>query len=581
MSLANADGAIGAIGQAVSRTGSVWAAAQEREQEITERRVVTTAQMAMQNVKSEFDAWKEDPANARSPETWAPKAQEMVTSTMTPFLARKELGENAKADLALMGEAWGKGFVNQATLHGRKAGTAILTQDTLSLTEIDYGTGGWEEGDAKIDDLVKVGAMSEDVGKLKKHEGKGVAATYLVNSAKSRAAVKTQAGDLAGAKQEIDAIPSIPGYEQDIQDKKAEVNGDMTFVHEVNGEAKEINDAIAADPIAARESIADGTKWTKLRERDFAKLKDLDDKAKFEIHQRGETEANDAIVALTKLPPDKVKEADFNTLVPGAKYASEGQRQRVEITLAKAQNLVGMNDPVRFREMTAVVQQITPSTSMIDIHNLEQTLDKTFNERMRDTLRDQIEMRVSGKVPEGFENSSVIASVEQLKADGAFGIFEIEKTENGNRLMKESPKSFTESKTATTWYNLGAWWKGEAEVVEITENPSTYVPVKIVDLAAKGQADQRADKAIQLVVEDQFAGKINSQADMDASFMRAILKAGVRRAPDSKITMPLFSVKGPETPIIRSPSGNELPEGGGVGSANPLIDLYDDLNKLK
>ena len=588
MSLANADGAIGSIGQAIARTGSVWAAAAEKEQEITERRVITTAQMGMQNTRSEFAAWKEDPANASKPETWAAKAQEMVSATMAPYLERKELGDNARKDLALMGEAWGKGFVNEATLQGRKAGNAILTENTLSLVGIDTSIGDYEGAAAKIQSLIDAGVMSEDVGKFKKHQANGEAATYLFNSAKERADVMIQAGDTEGARKEIDAVPLVPGYEKDIETRKAQANGNLTFVHERNKDAKAFEDLIASDLRGAQKAVNDPEQFAELKAKEPARFENLRKKMVADVASKGNEELTNAM-NLIAANPDKVK-AGTKIEDLGVKwdFASPMQRLVAEADLAKRNNQLSQDDPVKMHQLFAAATKVTRDSDPFHVAELETLVNQSFSPAYAKKILDEIELRFTDKVPPGFDITSISAPLQEMTEKGVFGKFKLPVEAEGGVLAAKDPKRYVVSTVQNNWFT--AWWTGSPTSEVQTEAEDRYTPETVIDLSEKGKADVKMLQVEKGMMDAYKAGTIIDQPSLTKVWRTQLQKVGVTMESMDDIPTPVFDQgyieqRGP-TKVWTKPRDNAtedelniLPTGSPVLSPNPLLEGV--LNTIK
>jgi hypothetical protein len=162
--------ALGAVGEAVMRAGSVIGAVAMKRQEATDRRLVNQAQSAMDMAAMEFKAWQAE--NQNSPEAWTAEAQRRSADLLKPFMEMKELSKSAKDDLALMGQSWAGRFTKSVEIDATKAVFSLAAGSYQDRANRAYDQGDAAAGDAAIDEATTLGYFHPTVAESAKANGK-------------------------------------------------------------------------------------------------------------------------------------------------------------------------------------------------------------------------------------------------------------------------------------------------------------------------------------------------------------------------------------------------------------------------
>jgi hypothetical protein len=162
--------ALGAVGEAVMKAGSVIGAVAMKRQEATDRRLVNQAQSAMDMAAMEFKAWQAE--NQNSPEAWTAEAQRRSADLLKPFMEMKELSKSAKDDLALMGQSWAGRFTKSVEIDATKAVFSLAAGSYQDRANRAYDQGDAAAGDAAIDEATTLGYFHPTVAESAKANGK-------------------------------------------------------------------------------------------------------------------------------------------------------------------------------------------------------------------------------------------------------------------------------------------------------------------------------------------------------------------------------------------------------------------------
>lgn len=160
---------MGAVGDAVMRAGGIMGALAAKKQEATDRRLVNSAQSAMDQAAIEFQQWQA--ANPNVPESWTEEARKRADGLMKPFLEMKELSRSAKDDLALMGQSWAGRFVGNVEVQGTKAAFGLAKESYVGRARRAFDSNNFEGGRAALDEGVAGGYLHDTDREALLYEG--------------------------------------------------------------------------------------------------------------------------------------------------------------------------------------------------------------------------------------------------------------------------------------------------------------------------------------------------------------------------------------------------------------------------
>jgi GH24 family phage-related lysozyme (muramidase) len=209
---------LGAVGDAVMRAGSVMGAMAQKRQEATDRRLVNSAQAAMDQAAIEFQQWQA--ANPNAPESWAEEARTRADGLMKPFLEMKELSRSAKDDLALMGKSWAGRFVGNVEVQGTKAVFGLAKESYVGRARRAFDSNNFEGGKAALDEGVAGGYLHETDRDALLYEGQEKQKARTAEGISGRYEIAVQSANEELLNQTINEGKTALGWDKDYAEAK-------------------------------------------------------------------------------------------------------------------------------------------------------------------------------------------------------------------------------------------------------------------------------------------------------------------------------------------------------------------------
>jgi hypothetical protein len=210
--------ALGAVGEAVARTGSVLGALAMKRQEATDRRLVNQAQSAMDQAALEFRSWQE--ANPNAPEAWVEEARKRSEAIMQPFLGMKELSNAAKGDLQLMGQSWQQRFVGGVDVEATKATFGLAKQSYVQRAERAFESGDEATGRAALSEAKAAGYLHDVDFEMLEAKGAETIKRNRERDVSARLETAVRLGDEKLLEQAVKDGKAIAGWSDDQAEAK-------------------------------------------------------------------------------------------------------------------------------------------------------------------------------------------------------------------------------------------------------------------------------------------------------------------------------------------------------------------------
>lgn len=408
--------ALGSVGRAISQAGSVIGALAIKRQDATDRRLINTAQGAMDEASLEFKAWQA--ANPNAPESWSIEAKRRADETVKPFLEMKELSGSAKSDLKLMADSWQKRFTIGVETDATKQTFGLTKESYLNRSKAAYYRGDRDGGDAALKEAVNGGYLALPEAEGEGMNGRITASSVQLKQMDAESMRLVEAGDVAGAKALWTNAPTpddLTGPTFEVARKRALT--DIDYRYAVNADMQEVSLLASTDPKKGLEDLRDTSKLVHLPAHQRA---EMIGKMQVAIEASAQDEVTSAKRLLDLLPPEKLKDATPDNLGAELKQATPWHRAVIADAIEAKNGRVNYEE--RFHRLWADVGAWTPSgdedkdaIALARIEMVADSLPTAYKARITERLK----QTQGGSAP--VTGAAVAAATQMALENNAFG----------------------------------------------------------------------------------------------------------------------------------------------------------------
>jgi hypothetical protein len=541
--------ALGAVGEAVARTGSVLGALAMKRQEATDRRLVNQAQSAMDQAALEFRSWQE--ANPNAPEAWVEEARKRSEAIMQPFLQMKELSNAAKGDLKLMGQSWQQRFVGGVDVEATKATFGLAKQSYVQRAERAFEAGDEATGRAALSEAKSAGYL-HDVD---------FEALEAAGTEKAKALRKSNAETMADTFILRGQPDKARGVLQDNADafQPAELENKVATVEERAMKAKNYQDLLVMandDPASAASLAIEDERRGKI---DATMRVDIERKAQSVLASNRSVAAREYAERIDT-PGMMPSEAEIT--MDGRLNDFDREMLRRKITGAT------WNQEAEFEGALAKVMAFDPSAfeseqdAITAATNMEASIESAFSGAYAANLKAELEKRRQGPGPQGggaaTDIGPAMATLDAAIEEGGLGEIRKPVMQDGKPVMRDPRKEGFVEKPGWLW---GTSKKN------VIENDGQPVAVTEADPVAEAKARAIQKEIRETIQREIKEGKLKDQGAITARALDLFKLKGGR-------------IKSRPAPVVTPPDADGMPTSGGVPlGPNPLLPNIDDTLK--
>lgn len=537
--------ALGSVGRALTQTGSLGMTLAIKKQEATDKRLINTAQSAMDQAAIDFKAWQAQNPNA--PESWTSEAQRRAQETLKPYLGMKEMSEAAKADLKLIGDVWQKQFVSGTDLAATKQTFGLAKQSYLNRANTAYIKGNRGEGDATLNEAVSGGYLALPEAEAHRMDGQVQATSVQLEQLRAESDRLLAMQDVNGARKlwqnaQVPTDITQPKFEA----ARKNALTDIQYRHAVGEDLRAVSFLADTDPTKGVTDLEDPWKFPNLNPAQRA-----NELSKMRVAR--EAAAQDEVIAAKRaidlLPADKIGSATVDGLGINLKQATPWHRAMIEDSIKAKQGKVNYEE--RFLVLSAAAGGFQSSGDM-DKDMIAAARIELAAESLPTAYRDKVMQRLKdaqGGTGEAAITGPAIAEATRLAFEGnAFAEVNKPVQVDGVNVVRD-PQKIGKTETETqSLFGIDLLWpdKGGAEVKENDGNP---VVVKEVDPLAKAASKDKLEAAIKQLEKEAKMPKNKEWTPEDARqrMFQIMLENGATISPqdiDSQPTNPLLPAPG-------------------------------------
>jgi hypothetical protein len=514
--------AMGAVGDAVMRAGSVVGAVAAKRQEATDRRLVNQAQAAMDQAAVEFRSWQE--ANPNAPEKWTEEAKRRAEGLVKPFLGMKELSQAAKDDLQLMGQSWQTRFVGGVEASSTKAIFGLAKTSYVGRAQRAFESGDVEGGRMALTEAEGGGYLHSFEREALEFEGTQRAKAKKKGEAETMADTFIMRGQPEQARKVL----------EDNKDafEPVELENKVATVEERAMKAKNFNELLVLandDPASAASLAMEDERRGKI---DATMRVEIERKAESVLaanRRQGAAEYAEKIETPGMMPT----EAEITMDSRLNDYDREQLRRRIKgATFDQATEFEGALSKVMSFSPSAFENEADAITAAT---NLEASIDATFSGPYAARLKEELGKRQQMAAPGATSATDIgpaMATLDQAIEEGGLGPIRKPVMQDGKPVMRDpKEQGFTVDK--------GFFWDSKKTV---KENDGQPVPLEEKDPVAEAKA-RAIQKEIRETIEAEVkAGKLTDQGAITARALDLFkLKGGkikVRPKTDIQVATP-------------------------------------------
>lgn len=472
--------ALGSVGKAVMQTGSIFGALAQKKQDSTDRRLINTAQMAMEDAKAQFGLFQEQ--NPNKPETWSAEAQRLAGETLKPFLEMKEMSGTAKADLKLMAGSWQKRFTISAETESTKANFGLTQKSYVNRANRAFLSGNIAAGDAALNEAVGGGYLALPEADGMKIAGGLTAVSEQVKQLRAESTRLVAAGQVDAARKlwtEVDA-PEDDAAKASFQIQRTDALTDIDYRHAVNAESQQLSLLAETDPTEGLKQLEDVAKFTHLSPPARA---EAIGKMKLAREVSAQDEVTQAKRAIDKLTPDQLKDAKLETLGLDMKQATPWHRKLIEAAIEDKRSTVDFES--RFSALWAAAGEFQLSGD-VDADAIAAARLETMATTLKPAYRDRVLKRLddaqkqSGTAP--VTGAAIAEATKMAFRENAFGMLP-----NVVREPKVVGQTPVEKDAGWFWFDKG----GD----DVKENDGKPVIVETADPVALAATNEKLKRA--------------------------------------------------------------------------------------
>jgi hypothetical protein len=507
--------ALGAVGDAVMRAGSVVGAVAAKRQEATDRRLVNQAQASMDQAAIEFRSWQE--ANPNAPEKWTEEAKRRAEGLVKPFLGMKELSQAAKDDLQLMGQSWQTRFVGGVEASSTRAIFGLAKTSYVGRARRAFELGDVEGGRTALTEAEGGGYIHSFEREALEFEGTQRAKAKRKGEAEMTADTFIMRGQPEQARKVL----------EDNKDafEPAEFENKTANVEERAMKSKEYNDLMVIandDPASAAQLAIEKERDGKI---DAAMRVDVVRKSEGVLasnRRQGAAEYAERIETPGMMPSEaeitmdsRLNDYDREQLRRRIKGATFDQATEFEGALSKVMSF----SPSAFENKADAITAAT---------NLEASIDATFSGPYASRLKEELGKRQQMTAPGATSATDIgpaMATLDEAIEAGGLGPIRKPVMQDGKPVMRD-PKKEGFTQDMKEGYKFNPWemlpfgflgssnektMKPSGKPVEVLENKGQPVPIEEKDPVAEAKA-RAIQKEIRETVEAEIkAGKLTDQ----------------------------------------------------------------------
>jgi hypothetical protein len=473
--------ALGSVGRAVQQAGNVLGALAIKRQEATDKRLINTANMAMQEAELRFKAWQEE--NINRPELWQDMATKMSVDAVKPFMEMKELSGAARSDLELMAQGWAKSFTIGVQAKSTARQFRLTADSYVQLGKKAYHQGDRATGDAALSEAVAGGYLSMPEAEDEQMKGRITATRAIIDGLSAETDRLVAAGDVESARklwQDAPAPTDESAQEFDNARKRAFVEIDHR--HAVNEDKKAVSLLAYTDPTQGIKDLEDPTKFVHLQPHERAEMLS---KMRTAQELAAQEEVDMARRSIDLLGADKIAGATVENLGVELKQATPWHRAVIAEALEAKRGKVDYES--RFLSLFAAAGQYRPSGD-ID----QDSISAARIELLADLLPTPYKTKVIDRLKESREGTgtalvtgvAVAEATRWVLQDDAFGVLP--------EVFRE-PKEIGKTKETQALFGVDWLWPDSTKVVK--ENTGLPVRVPAADPLAKAAAEDKLKSA--------------------------------------------------------------------------------------
>ena len=488
---------MGAAGAAVMRAGSVMGALAEKRQEATDRRLVNSAQAAMDQAAIDFSAWQA--ANPNAPELWTEEARKRAEGLVKPFLGMKELSQAAKDDLQLMGQSWQTRFVGGVEASSTRSIFGLAKTSYVRRAQRAFESGDVEGGRTALTEATSGGYLHEFEREALEFEGTERAKAKRKGEAETMADTFIMRGQPEQARKVLE--DNSDAFEP------VELENKVATVEERAMKSKNYNDLMVMandDPASAASLAIEGERRGKI---DATMRVDIERKAQGVMasnRRQGAAEYAERIETPGMMPSEaeitmdsRLNDYDREQLRRKMSGATFDQATEFEGALSKVMSF----KPADFENEQDAITAAT---------NMEASIDATFSGPYASRLKEELGKRQQMTAPGASSATDLgpaMATLDQAIEEGGLGAVRKPVMQDGKPVMRDPKKE--------GFVQTPGWIWGTNQK-DVLENDGQPVPLTEPDPVAEAKA-RAIQKEIRETIEAEVkGGKLTDQAAITA-----------------------------------------------------------------
>ncbi|SKB08726.1 hypothetical protein SAMN02745166_05009 [Prosthecobacter debontii] len=332
--------ALGSVGRALTHTGDMLVTLAIKKQEGTDKRLIHTAQSAMDQATTDFQVWQAQ--NPNSPEQWPTEAQRRAQETIQPYLEMKELSSSGKADLQLISQAWSKQFLGGVDLAATKQTFGLTKQSYLNRSRSAFAKGDRVSGNASLNEAVSGGYLAQPEAEAYRMDGQMQATMVQLEQLQAESDRLLAMQDVKGAKKLWEEAPIPTDLTQPkFETARKSALTDIDYRHAVAEDLRAVSFLADTDPVQGIAQLQDPQQFTYL---DPAVRADELSKMRVAREAAAQDEMVAAKRAIDLLPADKLASATVESLGVTMKQATPWHRAMIADSLKAKQGSVNYEE---------------------------------------------------------------------------------------------------------------------------------------------------------------------------------------------------------------------------------------------